>query len=401
MLNEKNTKENTSVNVVSPLVRSKKGAVKGSTVIIVLLSLMLVATLVVGASVVIFMFLNQTKTLKDTSIPYSATYELPRQHENEDEKEDDIVDTTSQAEFNVTPPQTVTGELTTQEVVEKVGPATVTIWTDISSGSGFIISENGYVVTNEHVIDGAKEISVKIPGFSEEIPAVLIGADKKTDIAVLKIEEKGLPVAQLGVSANLTVGERAIAIGNPFGTLDGTVTQGVISALEREITIGNQTYHLLQTDASINSGNSGGPLLNGRGEVIGVTNAKTSTGEGLGFAIPIDNVKGVIDSLINLGYVEGRPYIGIHGTPVTEEVSERYGIPIGIYVRYLMEDGPAEKAGIQVGDVIIAIDGEEILTNDDIIKIRDSHVVGDVLLITVIRNNKELDISLTLEEDIP
>ena len=389
--------------------RNKKGAAKGSIIAIVVLAVALMVALIVGAGSILFI-LFRSESKAEISRP-ETTYDLPAQTQEPDGPDEEETPAAKP------PAQTVStahGELTTQEINEKVGPATVSILAEVTvkdyfggeqsgqaSGSGFIISEDGYVVTNAHVVEGAQSISVKIPSLANPVPAELMGADARTDIAVLKIDETDLPVVELGSSSDLAVGERAIAIGNPFGTLDGTLTQGVISALDREITIGNQTYNLLQTDASINSGNSGGPLLNGKGQVIGVTNAKVSSGEGIGFAIPIDDVKEIIDSLITYGYVTGRPIIGIQSIEVTQDVSDMYGLPLGIYVRYVEENSPAEKAGFHVEDIIIEIDGEEVLTNEDLLAVRDAHSVGDVLVFTVVRERKEIELELTLEENIP
>jgi len=301
--------------------------------------------------------------------------------------------------------------LSTMEIAGQVGPATVSIKAEVSygsiygeslyesSGSGFIISSDGYVVTNNHVVAGAGEISVVIPGFPEPFTAVLVGADSQTDVAVLKVESsEPFQFVKLGDSDMLQVGELAVAIGNPFGELAGTVTVGVISALDRELMIESATYNLLQTDASINSGNSGGPLVNSYGEVIGVTNAKISGGEGIGFAIPINDVKNIIEELINLGYVSGRPVMGVMVVEVDSETAEQYGWPVGVYVREVTAGGPAEKAGILVRDIITEINGEMIVSSQSVLDIRDELGIGEEMELTVFRDGEVLTLTLVLEE---
>lgn len=301
--------------------------------------------------------------------------------------------------------------LSTIEIASKVGPATVSILAEVSygsvngtaqtaeaSGSGFIISADGYIVTNNHVIDGASAVQVVVAGEEDPIDAVIIGTDPTTDIAVLKIDRADLPFVTLGDSDSLQVGELAVAIGNPFGELAGSVTVGVISALDREISINNSSYNLLQTDASINSGNSGGPLVNSYGEVIGVTNAKVSEGEGLSFAIPINDVKTVIEDLVNNGYVTGRPVLGIGVVTVDQTTADQYGWPVGAYIRQVDAGSAADKAGLKVSDIITSIDGTAITTTEEVIAIKNSHAVGDSITITVYRNGGTLDITIVLQE---
>jgi serine protease Do len=238
-----------------------------------------------------------------------------------------------------------------------------------------------------------------IPGFSDPFSAKLVGADSQTDIAVLKVESsEPFQFVTLGDSDMLQVGELAVAIGNPFGELAGTVTVGVISALDRELMIASSKYNLLQTDASINSGNSGGPLVNSYGEVIGVTNAKISGGEGIGFAIPINDVKNIIEELINLGYVSGRPVMGVMVVEVDSETAEQYGWPVGVYVREVTAGGPAEKAGILVRDIITEINGEMIVSSQSVLDIRDELGIGEEMELTVFRDGEVLTLTLVLEE---
>lgn len=297
--------------------------------------------------------------------------------------------------------------LSTVEIASAVGPATVSVYifeasdnNPVSSGSGFIITKDGYIVTNCHVVDSAEadtsmDIKVNVPGHDDLIAAEIVGTDVQTDIAVLKLEEDGVyPTVTLGDSDLLQPGELAVAIGNPLGTLEGTVTVGVISAIGRQLNNNGYPMELIQTDASINSGNSGGPLINSFGEVVGVTNAKMGSAEGLGFAIPINSIKSVIESLINYGMVVGRPFLGVTVNRVEEDAYN--GAVAGIYVADLPAGGPGEAAGLMVGDMIISMDGVEIASTDDIIGVRDSHEVGDEIEIVVLRDGEELTLILTI-----
>lgn len=259
------------------------------------------------------------------------------------------------------------------------------------SGSGIILSDDGYIVTNQHVIDGASEVSV-ILNTGEEFDAKIIGQDTKTDLAVLKIDsDKQLTVATLGDSNAVEVGELAVAIGNPMGQeFAGSVTAGIISAVNRTMTIDNRTYNLLQTDAAINSGNSGGALINQYGEVIGINSIKlSSTGvEGMNFAIAISEAKPIIDNLKENGYVI-RPYVGI-GLSET-----RYGL----FISQVDKNSGAEKAGLKEGDMILAIEGQEVSSTEEINKIRDTKKPGDTLKFKVSRNGENIEVDVTLQEN--
>ncbi len=282
----------------------------------------------------------------------------------------------------------------------------------IATGTGFIITSDGYIVTNAHVIyddeyNAGEAIEVSVL-FSDETEheANIIAYDTETDIAVLKVNETGLTPAVLGDSDDLRVGELVIAVGNPLGfDLFGSVTSGIVSALNRQITINEKNMTLIQTDAAINAGNSGGPLLNSCGQVIGINSAKMSSSygsasvEGLGFAIPIREAKVIIDDLINNGYVTGRPQIGISTVDVTEAYSSYLGIPMGVYVQSVQEGSAAEKAGIQVGDVIIGIEGEAVTTHDELNQIKNTYKAGDTITLNIERQGSDIDIDVTLQED--
>lgn len=304
------------------------------------------------------------------------------------------------------------------EIARQVGPAVVGIVATSqsassiflipsqsqSSGSGIIISSDGYIVTNNHVINGATSLKV-ILNTKEEYDAKLVGVDAQTDIAVIKIEASGLTSAVLGNSGDVEVGELAVAIGNPLGQeLAGTVTTGIISATNRTVTVDDVEYTLLQTDAAINSGNSGGALVNAYGEVIGINSVKMASAgvEGLGFAIPSDIAKPIINDLMTVGYVQGRPVIGINGwRNITDDMSRYYKLPVGIYVTSVVEFSAAEKAGIRPGDVIVKYNGEKVETVDELNTLRDQNKVGDTVTLTIVRDGKTMDISLELGEDKP
>lgn len=268
-------------------------------------------------------------------------------------------------------------------------PASENELVEQGSGSGIIITSGGYVVTNQHVISGATEISV-ILNSGEELAATLVGQDEKTDIAILKVEtDKELTAATLGDSSAVEVGELAVAIGNPLGQeFAGSVTAGVISAVNRTMTIDNRTYNLLQTDAAINNGNSGGALINRYGEVIGINSVKLSqTGvEGLGFAIAISEVKPIISDLMSSGYVKGRPLVGI---TVAET---RYGL----FVSGVSEGTGAEKAGLAEGDMILKVDGKVVKTSSELNDIRDTKKPGDSLEFSIIRDGEAIELKVKL-----
>jgi len=271
-----------------------------------------------------------------------------------------------------------------------------------AAGSGFVLTPDGYIVTNNHVIAEAETITVVMDN-GDVYDAKLVGADPRNDLAVIKVEAASLPTIYLGNSAGLQVGELAVAIGNPLGELSGTVTAGIISALDRAITLDNQTMNLLQTDAAINPGNSGGPLFNSFGEVIGINTAKTSeTGiEGLGFAIPIDHAKPIIEDLINYGYVKGRTVIGISTRDINSQMAEAYNLHVGVYIVETVPDSPAAKAGLLAKDIIIAANGQETLTIASLIKVKDALKPGDKIVMTIMRGNRQMQITVILEEDIP
>ena len=265
------------------------------------------------------------------------------------------------------------------------------------AGSGVILSKDGYIVTNHHVIDGASKITVTTRS-GKSFEAKLIGSDSATDLAVLKIEAEDLHPAVLGDSSKLNVGDTAVAIGNPLGSLGGTVTSGIISALDREVTIDNQKMQLLQTNAAINPGNSGGGLFNANGELIGIVNAKSSGDsiEGLGFAIPINRAKEIINNLIENGYVKGRASLGV--TLVNGSDSFFEEDTTQVYIYEVSKGGAADKAGLKRGDQILKIDDTSIKDISDVTTIISNHSAGDTIKMTVLRDTQTKTITVTLGE---
>lgn len=306
---------------------------------------------------------------------------------------------------------------TVQEITKEARPSVVEIKTEsVSSdswiqqyvtqgaGSGVIITSDGYIVTNNHVIEGASKITVTTSD-QQEYDAELVGTDPITDIAVLKIKAKGLTPATYGNSDQLAVGDMAVAIGNPLGELGGTVTAGIISALDRELAIDGKTMTLLQTDSSINPGNSGGGLFNGDGQLIGIVVAKSSGSdvEGLGFAIPINKAADVAQQILENGYVSGQPSTGMSYTESSGQSSTMDRLfnngQSTTYVYIAAVDGTnAQKAGFQKGDMVYAVDGTEITSFNTLSSIVTSHSVGDKLKFTIVRNGQKMDLTLTLEE---
>lgn len=290
------------------------------------------------------------------------------------------------------------------DIYDKVSPSVVgvscTLDRSTATGTGIIISEDGYIITNAHVVEDAVSVII-VDQDMNEYDAVVIGADSQTDLAVLKIEASGLVACEFGKSGELRIGELAVAIGNPLGfELYGTMTSGIISGLNRTITIGENEMTLIQTNASINSGNSGGPLIDAYGRVIGITSAKVAStyGEGLGFAIPIDEALPIIEDLITHGYVTGRPMIGVSGENITTIMSMYYRLPQGVYVRFVTPDSPAEDAGIKAGDIIIGIQGESITTMDELNDIKNQYSAGDTITLTIYRDGINMDVNLVLGE---
>lgn len=318
-----------------------------------------------------------------------------------------------------------TGVYVSQKVLPSIVGITVeysvsTIFSRVTStataeGSGVIISNDGYILTNNHVISTsssssssfytvgeAAKITVSLYNDDTTYEAKVIGTDEQTDLAIIKIEKNDLTAAELGDSDTLQVGEWCMAVGNPLG-MQSSVTTGSVSALNRKITDSDgKSYSLIQTDAAINEGNSGGALVNSKGQVIGINTLKASgTGvEGLGFAIPINSTKSISSDLIQYNKVK-RPYIGITGSDITDSIIENNPtakLVIGAYIRDIEDYSPAEKAGLKIGDIIIKADGKEVKTMDDLNDIKNTHNIGDTMTLTISRDGNEKEITITLAE---
>ena len=275
--------------------------------------------------------------------------------------------------------------------------------TSAASGSGFILTSDGYILTNYHVIEGSSQIAVALYSGAS-YSAKIIGYDETNDIAVLKIDASDLTPVVVGSSSDLEVGEDVVAIGNPLGELTFSLTAGVVSALNREITVSSGvTMNLIQTDCAINSGNSGGALFNMHGEVVGITNAKYSSSSGasidnIAFAIPIDDVYGIVESIIqNRGLI--KPFIGVSVTDVSAQM-QRYGLPGGAAVQSVSAGSPAEKAGLQTGDIITKVNGADISTANALLKAINGAKAGDIMKLTVYRQGNTREINVTISEKL-
>ncbi len=319
-----------------------------------------------------------------------------------------------------------TEEMTTVEIAEASTPAVVAImtlvqmqpvWgspqTAMGSGSGVILTPDGYIVTNNHVVEGASDVRVRLAS-GEEFTAQIVALDARTDLAVVKIEANDLPFMTLTDSNQVKVGEKAIAIGNPLGELEGTVTQGIVSGLNRTVSTRSDVYSpvnviegVIQTDAAINSGNSGGALVNSKGKLMGINVAKpqatsgNTTVEGIGFAIPSNIVADIVNQLLDQGYVSGRPYIGIMPVDVNHRMQYYYSMPAGAYVRTVIEGSAAEKAGVLVSDIITQLNGEAVNTASDLQQLINQYAAGDTVELEIWRAGIYQTLELTLDERSP
>ena len=312
-------------------------------------------------------------------------------------------------------------ELTTAEIYAKYVNSCVGITVDIVStnvfgqtvtgaaaGSGFVITEDGYILTNYHVIDGANSIKVTFDN-GKEYSATYVGGEEKNDIAVIKVDATGLTPVVIGKSSDMLVGEQVTTIGNPLGELTFSESTGIISALDRSITMSDgRQMNMIQTDCAINSGNSGGPLFNSHGEVIGIVSAKYSSGsnsssasvEGLGFAIPMDDVASMVSDLVKNGYVTGKPIMGISVADVDESVTS-YGVPQGTIIRVVTPDLCGAKAGLQAGDIVTKIDNTDVTSASDLTSAIGNYKPGDKVTLTIFRSGETKTVEVTLEESTP
>lgn len=325
----------------------------------------------------------------------------------------------AQSDYTLSPMETTSEKdvLSVEEIAKRVGPSIVGIscttvtrsyfgqQTSESSGSGIIVDNKGNIVTNYHVISGASKIKVKLTS-GNEYEATVVGGDEKTDIAVIKITaQEELHVATIGNSDEVEVGSLAVAIGNPLASeLFGTVTAGVISGVNRSMTVGQREMNLIQTDAAISPGNSGGALINKYGEVIGINSVKLvdDAAEGLGFAIPMNEAVPIMQDLMNYGYVKGRPMIGVSVREITRELAYYNNLLVeeGLYIMSVTEGSGAAKAGLQRGDIITKFDGQKVTTATQMNKIRDKHKAGETVNVSILRGNVEQNVKVTLTEDL-
>ena len=299
------------------------------------------------------------------------------------------------------------GALSLQEIYRRCIGSVVSIVTVTpsgkASGTGIIMSADGYVITNHHVIENAQAVSA-LTSDSREYSASIIGSDETSDLAVLKVEADGLQAAEFGDSSVLQVGDSVAAIGDPLGTaLRGTMTDGIISAINRDLTVNDRTMSLIQTNAALNNGNSGGPLINCYGQVIGINTMKMSnfyssstTVEGIGFAIPIDTAKPIIDELIEKGYVSGRPAIGIDGETLPATYRIYYRLPQGIYVTRVYQNSDAAAKGVSEGDIITAINGVSVTTMEQLNRVKNQYTAGDTITLTIYRGGVSSDVEIIL-----
>ena len=306
-------------------------------------------------------------------------------------------------------------------IYEEVSPSIVTVTSQFSAvqgnrtvngtgnGSGIIIAEDGYILTNNHVVAGADSLSITTSD-GEEHEAKLVGRDSKTDLAVLQFDNSQgkYNAAPIGQSGDISVGDVVYAIGNPLGEHANSMTNGMVSALNRNVDMVNEergavTMNFIQTTAPISPGNSGGALINDAGEVIGVTTAKSygEAVEGIGYAIPIDDAKPIIDDLVNHGYVTGRPIIGITGQTVDEETAQLTNMPEGVYVVSVSNESPAAKAGFKVGDIIVSVNGTKVSTVEEINEIKNNFSIGDTLTMEIYRKGEKTSLNLVLDEEKP
>lgn len=382
-------------------------------------SLVLVTSLVTGFAVGGVMYskfseLNgQVSALRQTVANSASNSAAVLSSVSESPKATKLLSTTSQ------------DNLTVAEIAKKVGPSIVGIKMEVpnnrqsiywgsksssasSEGSGIIISKDGYIMTNYHVVQYADpkssvkntKLTVYLPD-KREATATFVGGDSDNDLAVIKINLSELPVAELGDSSQVEVGDPAVAIGNPLGMeFAGSVTYGVISALNRQLGTGDTSMSLIQTDAAINPGNSGGALVNSKGQVIGINSAKISVSgvEGLGFAIPMNTAKPIVEQLKAFGYVKGKPLLGISAQEVTEEFSEMYSIPVGVYILEVTPGGAADKAGIKKGDILIKLAGSQIKTMSDIDAVKKKYKAGDAVDAVISRNGSDITAKITFTE---
>ncbi len=384
----------------------KKEKKKTGKIVLILTAVIIVSALGGAGISRAISYLHEREQISEQA-PVMAETEVPEEKYELVEKPLPQNITTNTGDKSMTPADVYAANVNSVVGVRTSG--TTNVWGQITetscSGTGFIFSEDGYIITNNHVIEGANEITVTLYN-DEEYKAELIGGDADNDVALLKIEAENLAAVSVADMEQVQVGEQVIAIGNPLGELTFTMTQGYISALDREINTNGKPINMLQTDAAINSGNSGGPLFDMNGNVVGITTAKfsgksTASGasiEGIGFAIPMDDVLRIVYELRENGYVTDRAYLGISVEDVDVSAAKIYNLPLGAHVLEVVADSCAERAGIIVGDIIINFDGTKIENANNLISTLNKYRAGDTVKLTVLRAGAQIELTATLDQ---
>ena len=369
----------------------------------VLLALVLAAVLVAGSSVATAFLVGRYMDTKQ--VQADARYEAKLQELEErlaqQEKPGTVVRPSQSLVAAASPAEVYAANSACVVLIKSVTSGV--LYSGTSTGSGFILSEDGYVVTNHHVVEGGTELTV-VTADNKEYKATLVGSDNANDVALLKVEAEGLPAVELGDSDALTVGDQVVAIGNPLGELTSTLTVGYVSAKERDVNTSGFAINMIQTDAAINSGNSGGPLFNMAGQVIGITTAKYSgssssgaTIEGVGFAIPINDVRGLLEDLATYGYATG-PYLGISVSDMDESAAEYFGMPVGVYVNEVIEGYCAQKAGMQAKDIILEVGGQAVASVNELSRALRKFEPGQSVELKISRAGLEKTLTVVLDE---
>ena len=369
----------------------------------VLLALVLAAVLVAGSSVATAFLVGRYMDTKQ--VQADARYEAKLQELEErlaqQEKPGTVVRPSQSLVAAASPAEVYAANSACVVLIKSVTSGG--LYSGTSTGSGFILSEDGYVVTNHHVVEGGTELTV-VTADNKEYKATLVGSDNANDVALLKVEAEGLPAVELGDSDALTVGDQVVAIGNPLGELTSTLTVGYVSAKERDVNTSGFAINMIQTDAAINSGNSGGPLFNMAGQVIGITTAKYSgssssgaTIEGIGFAIPINDVRGLLEDLATYGYATG-PYLGISVSDMDESAAEYFGMPVGVYVNEVIEGYCAQKAGMQAKDIILEVGGQAVASVNELSRALRKFEPGQSVELKISRAGLEKTLTVVLDE---
>jgi serine protease Do len=379
---------------------------KNKTLWITVGAIALVLLLIIGTSVA-FAGSSKSNRVSDGSLPDSWEDYFDSYYDDVQSSSVEIdIPRADPVDFTLNLEEPGETELSLQELYESCASSIVAITSYVDGedgyywGTGIIASSDGLIITNAHVIDGCDSAEVTLYN-DESYEAKLVGADGISDIALLKIEASGLPVASFGDSNSLSVGDSVVAIGNPLGEeFRSTMTSGIVSAIDRGINYNGRTMNLIQTDTAINQGNSGGALFNLYGQVIGITNMKMmsnySSIEGIGFAIPSSTVKSIVDALSVDGEVRGRPSIGITVGVIPDTARENYDLPEGLYISAVQENSDAAAKGIETGDILTAVNGVQVTTTQEVADIKEAMSVGDTLVLTIWRDGETMDIEVAL-----